>query len=174
VIVRYCGDGVNNQLVEECGFDETCEYGDLTVPVEERAQCVPCGDAGRRLSFHQEDGAILKDCVGCDCSHWRIFNCYAADVGGYEQPWVHLAWQIGSNGMVFYIGADGTVLYNPHSSDCIAGIPCDAVLVVDVIEADVRLGGSVELDITVNATYTDNFNVQHDWLVRGHVVHTCL
>jgi hypothetical protein len=171
-IATWCVDEERYIVAEECGYDQICDQNSVA--------CTGCGDAARNASHLTVDGILTEDCRGCRCNTWTLSHCTGPAVdppdGTITVTWfAHRANLPGHYGNHYLtVTPDGTLLYPPDPAVyCGPNRVCETPPRVDVINADLRPGGEVELDIQMTTLHTDNFGVTRELVKRGHVTGTC-
>lgn len=177
----YCSKGNANPVpfvVERlCSYGEECKTDQNNKPT-----CVGCGPAARKKLTRTVDGKLVDDCEGCACGSFSAFSCVAAgQTGTYcgGEAWVKLFFRghtstmsgLGPDDVQVDVSASGKVCDKPLATT--AKPPAKTSAVVRNANIQVRAGGLVEMDVTVDAEVVDNFNATHRWHIEGHVVSEC-
>jgi hypothetical protein len=143
-----------------CGYDQTCQ---LTTT----ASCVSCGSAGNRIGFRSIDGVVSEDCLGCSCSAWKVYGCYA-ETASYGAPWADIVWQVGARVLRFAVTTTGSVnITGKQPQDNLA------VLNPVITALEVSPGGAVDLELQLTNDTMDNFGTPQHWVMHGRVVDAC-
>jgi hypothetical protein len=127
-----------------------------------------CGAGARKVAQRTVDAMVKEDCAGCACTDWRVYGCYA-ETQSYGAPWADIAWQVGFEALRFAVTTAGRVVVT-------GSLPTDVITPqqpATVDQLDLVHGGTVEIDLVVDAARDDALGGRHQWHLHGHVVDVC-